>query len=133
VYGRSGDDLRFLEHFHENKVVLPSHYDPEKPYPGALAFPGGPQAMVKRNWRDQAERRGYIVVTPATPKGRLFFQGGERVSYCAHVSSLFLVDDTSPATFPMKVRPASERAQGHVHNIHVGELAQRVQRAPPYL
>src|ERR1700680_1751457 len=53
------------------KVVLPNHYDPEKPYSGVLAFPGGSQTieiaenMVQRNWRDEAERRGYIVVIPA--------------------------------------------------------------------
>jgi poly(3-hydroxybutyrate) depolymerase len=67
------------------KVVLPSHYDPEKPYPGVLAFPGGAQTieiaenMLQRNWRDEAERRGYIVVIPAATKGLLFFQGGERI------------------------------------------------------
>ena len=67
------------------KVVLPNHYDPEKPYPGVLAFPGGSQTidiaenMVQRNWRDEAERRGYIVVVPAVTNGRLFFQGGEDV------------------------------------------------------
>jgi predicted esterase len=67
------------------KVVLPRQYDPEKPYPGVLAFPGGSQAidiaenMVKRNWRDEAERRGYIVLISAATNGRLFFQGGEEV------------------------------------------------------
>jgi poly(3-hydroxybutyrate) depolymerase len=67
------------------KVVLPSHYDPAKPYPGVLAFGGGPQTMnvvdgaIQRNWRDEAERRGYIVVIPAAPDGQLFFEGGERI------------------------------------------------------
>jgi len=32
-----------------------------------------------RNWRAEAERRGYIVVLPAAPNGRLFFEGGEKV------------------------------------------------------
>jgi poly(3-hydroxybutyrate) depolymerase len=50
-----------------------------------LAFPGGPQTMsivqstVERNWRAQAERRGYIVVVPAAPDGELFFEEGARV------------------------------------------------------
>jgi poly(3-hydroxybutyrate) depolymerase len=67
------------------KVVLPSHYDPAKAYPGVLAFGGGPQTMnivdgaIQRNWRDEAERRGYIVVIPAAPDGQLFFEGGERI------------------------------------------------------
>lgn len=32
-----------------------------------------------RNWRNQAERRGYIVVVPAAPGGDLFFEEGARV------------------------------------------------------
>jgi poly(3-hydroxybutyrate) depolymerase len=67
------------------KVVLPSHYDAAKAYPAVLAFGGGPQTMcvvdgaIQRNWRDEAERRGYIVVIPAAPDGQLFFEGGERI------------------------------------------------------
>jgi poly(3-hydroxybutyrate) depolymerase len=67
------------------KVVLPSHYDPAQAYPGVLAFGGGPQTMsivdgaIQRNWRNEAERRGYIVVIPAAPDGQLFFEGGERI------------------------------------------------------
>jgi len=67
------------------KLILPSPYDPAKAYPAVLAFPGGPQTMnivegtVARNWRAQAEKRGYIVVVPAAPDGDLFFEGGARV------------------------------------------------------
>ncbi len=67
------------------KVVLPRPYDPAKAYPAVLAFGGGPQTMnivdgaIQRNWRQEAERRGYIVVIPAAPEGRLFFEGGERI------------------------------------------------------
>jgi poly(3-hydroxybutyrate) depolymerase len=67
------------------KVVLPSHYDPARAYPAVLAFGGGPQTMnmvdsaIQRNWRNEAERRGYIVVIPAAPDGQLFFEGGERI------------------------------------------------------
>src|SRR5208337_5236215 len=67
------------------KLILPNGYDPAKAYPAVLAFPGGPQTMnivkstVERNWRDQAERRGYMVVVPAAPDGDLFFEEGARV------------------------------------------------------
>lgn len=67
------------------KVVLPGRYDAAKAYPGVLAFGGGPQTMnivdgaIQRNWRAEAERRGYIVVIPAAPDGQLFFEGGERI------------------------------------------------------
>jgi poly(3-hydroxybutyrate) depolymerase len=67
------------------KLILPNGYNPAKAYPAVLAFPGGPQTMsivestVKHNWREQAEKRGYIVVVPAAPDGDLFFEGGARV------------------------------------------------------
>ena len=67
------------------KVVLPNNYDAGKAYPGVLGFGGGPQTMnvvdnvIARNFRDEAEKRGYIVVVPAAPNGELFFEGGERI------------------------------------------------------
>jgi poly(3-hydroxybutyrate) depolymerase len=67
------------------KVVLPKNYDPNKAYPGIVGFGGGPQTMnvvdgvITRNFREEAEKRGYIVVVPAAPDGRLFFEGGERI------------------------------------------------------
>ena len=67
------------------KIVLPNGYDPAKAYPGILVFGGGPQTMntvdrtLDRNFRAEAEQRGYIVVAPAAPNGELFFQGGERL------------------------------------------------------
>jgi len=67
------------------KVVLPNGYDPGKAYPGILALGGGPQTMntvdsiLMRNFREEAEKRGYIVVAPAAPDGQLFFEGGARV------------------------------------------------------
>jgi hypothetical protein len=54
-------------------------------YPGVLVFGDGSQTMntvdstIARNFREQAEKRGYIVVAPAAPGGRLFFEGGERI------------------------------------------------------
>src|SRR6266550_3267315 len=67
------------------KVVLPNGYDPTKAYPGILALGGGPQTMntvdaiLSRNFRAEAEQRGYIVVAPAAPDGQLFFEGGARI------------------------------------------------------
>lgn len=67
------------------KVVLPNGYDAAKAYPAILAFGGGPQTMqmveatLRRNWREQAETLGYIVILPAAPNGDLFFESGDRV------------------------------------------------------
>ncbi|MEP7304634.1 MAG: alpha/beta hydrolase-fold protein [Acidobacteriota bacterium] len=67
------------------KVVLPNGYDATKAYPGVLAFGGGPQTMntvdsvLSRNFRAEAEKRGYIVIAPAAPDGQLFFENGARV------------------------------------------------------
>ena len=67
------------------KVVLPRDYDAAKAYPGILGFGGGPQTMnvvdsvIARNFKDEAERRGYIIVVPAAPNGQLFFEGGETI------------------------------------------------------
>lgn len=67
------------------KVVLPEAYDASKAYPAIIVFGGGPQTMetvdrtLTRNFRAEAEKRGYIVVAPAAPDGRLFFQDGARI------------------------------------------------------
>src|SRR6516164_1346288 len=67
------------------KIILPKDYDPEKAYPAVLAFPPGGQTMdmvnvtLNQNWAGEAQRRGYIVVIPAAPGGRLFFEEGARV------------------------------------------------------
>lgn len=67
------------------KVILPNGYDATKAYPGILAFGGGSQTMqmvdatLRRNWLEQAETLGYIVILPAAPNGDLFFESGDRV------------------------------------------------------
>jgi len=67
------------------KVVLPDSYDATKAYPAIIAFGGGPQTMntvdgmLARNFRAEAETRGYIVVAPAAPDGDLFFEEGARI------------------------------------------------------
>src|SRR5258707_416426 len=67
------------------KVVLPNGYDPAKAYPAILALGGGPQTMntvdniLSRNFRAEAEKRGYIVIAPAAPDDQLFFEEGARI------------------------------------------------------
>src|SRR5215471_2437151 len=67
------------------KTVLPNGYDPAKTYPAILAMGGGPQTMntvdniLNRNFRAEAERRGYIVVAPAAPDRQLFFDEGDHI------------------------------------------------------
>jgi predicted peptidase len=67
------------------KVVLPNGYDSAKAYPAILALGGGPETMntvdsiLMRNFRAEAEKRGYIVVAPAASDGELFFEGGARI------------------------------------------------------
>jgi predicted esterase len=67
------------------KTVLPNGYDPAKAYPAILVFGGGPQTMntvdntLNRNFRAEAEKRGYIVFAPAAPDGELFFEDGARI------------------------------------------------------
>jgi poly(3-hydroxybutyrate) depolymerase len=70
----------------EYKVILPNGFDPSKAYPAVIALPPGGQDMrivegsVARNYRAEAERRGYIVAIPAAPSGQLFFtRPGDRV------------------------------------------------------
>ena len=67
------------------KVLLPPAYDPAKTYPVVLVFTGGPQQLrgaegtVNTDWRGEAEKRGYIVISPGTPNGSLFFEDADRV------------------------------------------------------
>ena len=67
------------------KVVLADDYDAAKAYSAILVLGGGPQTMdtiertLDRNFRAEAERRGYIVVAPAAPNGNLFFERGARI------------------------------------------------------
>ena len=67
------------------KTVLPSGYDPAKAHPAILAFGGGPQTMntvdniLNRNFRAEAEKRGYLVFAPAAPGGEVFFESGARI------------------------------------------------------
>jgi poly(3-hydroxybutyrate) depolymerase len=67
------------------KVVLPNGFDPARAYPVVLVFTGGPQtlqmagATLETDWRAEAERRGYILISPGSPNGELFFEGAGRI------------------------------------------------------
>ena len=66
----------------EFRLVAPDEGRPS--YPFLLALPPGQQTRDAVDWgwrtlyRDQAERRGWVVVSPVAPDGRLFFQGAEK-------------------------------------------------------
>jgi len=69
----------------EYKVLLPPGYDAAKPHPVVLVFTGGAQGLqaaegtIRADWQDEAQKRGYVVISPAAPDGELFFQEGDRV------------------------------------------------------
>ena len=69
----------------EYRVLLPPGYDAAKPHPVVLVFTGGAQGLqaaentLKADWQGEAEKRGYVVISPAAPDGELFFQEGDRV------------------------------------------------------
>ncbi|MBI2187308.1 MAG: hypothetical protein HYU37_09360 [Acidobacteria bacterium] len=66
-------------------VVLPNGYAPGRAYPVVLVFTGGAQQLrgaentLTADWRHEAETRGYVVVSPGTPNGELFFEGADRI------------------------------------------------------
>jgi predicted esterase len=67
------------------KVLTPPGYDPARAYPAILVFTGGGQELrmvegtINDDWRAEAEKRGYIVISPAAPNGELFFEKGDRI------------------------------------------------------
>ena len=82
IVGKSG---RFAGLVVDYKVSLPPGYSPAKAYPLVLLFTGGGQSLqaaqnsIEQDWKAEADKRGYIVISPAAPGGALFFQGGDAV------------------------------------------------------
>ena len=82
VLSRSG---QFAGTTVEYRVLLPPGYDASKPHPLVLVFNGGAQTIqgaentLKVDWQGEAEKRGYVVISPAAPDGELFFQEGDKV------------------------------------------------------
>jgi dipeptidyl aminopeptidase/acylaminoacyl peptidase len=65
-------------------LVLPAGFTPAETYPVLLAMPPGPQteAMVEAGltyWQQEAQQRGWIVISPVAPDGVLFFQGSDQL------------------------------------------------------
>ena len=81
-------------------LALPDGFERSNTYPVLLAFPPGPQtepmveAGFNRYWGDQASARGWIVVSPVAPDGRLFFRGGEALipTLLDHMVSEFQIE-----------------------------------------
>jgi len=67
------------------KVLTPPGYDARKAYPAILVFGGGPQTFegagrtIETDWKAEAEKRGYIVISPAAPGEDLFYERGDRI------------------------------------------------------
>ena len=83
IVGKAG---RFAGMTVRYKVILPEGYDPAQAYPAILTFSGGRQNLdgvtnlLERTWQAEAEKRGYIVVSPAAPTNQFFFDhGGDRI------------------------------------------------------
>ncbi len=66
----------------EYALVLPANFQKDKAYPAILAFPGGRQSIqgvastLERFWETEALKRGFIVISPAAPAGKPFFEHG---------------------------------------------------------
>jgi poly(3-hydroxybutyrate) depolymerase len=82
ILSKSGEFARTTV---EYRVLLPPGFDASKPHPVVLVFTGGAQGIqaaestLKADWQAEAEKRGYVVISPAAPDGELFFQEGDRV------------------------------------------------------
>lgn len=67
------------------KVLLPPGFNAAREYPVVLVFTGGPQQLrmaentINTDWKPETDKRGYIVISPGTPDGSLFFENAARV------------------------------------------------------
>jgi poly(3-hydroxybutyrate) depolymerase len=67
----------------EYVLILPAHFNKTTPYPVLLALPPGDQSRelvedgLRLYWEPQAKKRGWVVISPAAPKGETFYSGAE--------------------------------------------------------
>ena len=67
----------------EYALILPAHFDKNVPYPVLLALPPGDQSKelvedgLRLYWEPQAKKRGWVVISPAAPRGETFYSGAE--------------------------------------------------------
>lgn len=81
-------------------LVLPDGFDVAQTYPVFLALPPGLQKEGSVDWGlesfggEAAARRGWIVVSPIAPAGRLYFRGSERYipQLLDHIESQYRVE-----------------------------------------
>src|SRR5271156_3296359 len=70
-------------HVLEYALVLPDHFDKTAAYPVLLALPPGDQskelvlAGLHLYWEAEAQKRGWVVISPAAPPGTNFYSGAE--------------------------------------------------------
>jgi poly(3-hydroxybutyrate) depolymerase len=67
------------------RVITPPGYSPAKTYPVILVFTGGAQEWpgvqrtLDEDWKDEAAKRGYILISPAATDGHLYFESGDKI------------------------------------------------------
>jgi poly(3-hydroxybutyrate) depolymerase len=67
----------------EYALILPANFDKTVSYPVLLALPPGEQSKelvedgLRLYWEPQARKRGWVVISPAAPKGESFHSGAE--------------------------------------------------------
>ncbi len=65
-------------------VALPEGFDPVRPHPVFIVFPEDQQDLAEARealafWRDAADERGWILISPVAPRGILFHRGAYMV------------------------------------------------------
>jgi len=81
-------------------LVLPAGFRDDQVYPALLAFPGGRQNLesvrggLSRFWEHEAEKRGYIVFSPAAPAGKPFYENGADLipEFLQHLLAAFRIE-----------------------------------------
>jgi poly(3-hydroxybutyrate) depolymerase len=82
---RTDHKIRVEDTWLDYAVITPDDFDPQRGYPCLLAFPPAQQSLeqvrwcLDNYWQQEAEKRGWLVICPASPdKTQTFFTGAER-------------------------------------------------------